>query len=88
MKKGRKIQLAFLFGTLGILFTACVDQGPLPLDQAQIELKDSLIAEGLKKAIMQQDSICEVEMDSMVNFFYDSLLQDRLLEIEKLRGGR
>ncbi|TVQ49015.1 MAG: hypothetical protein EA362_05125 [Saprospirales bacterium] len=86
--KDKKLHLALIFATLGIVLSSCVDDGPRPLNEAQRELKDSLILKGMRETATQQDSICEMEMDSLVNIFYDSLLRERLLEIEKLRGGR
>ncbi len=86
--KDKKLHLALVFATLGILMSACVDDRPKPLNQEQRELKDSLILKGMRTAAAQQDSICETELDSLVNIFYDSLLQERLKEIEKLRGSR
>ena len=86
--KEKKLHLALIFATLGVVMSSCVDDGPLPLNQAQRELKDSLVLKGMREAATEQDSICEIQMDSLVNVFYESLLRERLLEIEKLRGGR
>jgi hypothetical protein len=84
----KKLHLALVFATLGIVMSSCVDDRPRPLNQAQRELKDSLILKGMRETAGQQDSICELQLDSLVNVFYDSLLRERLLEIEKLRGRR
>lgn len=83
-----KLHMALLFGTMGILMSACIDDSQRPLNQAQRDLKDSLIAQGMKEVSVQQDSLCTLEMDSLIRIFYDSLLQDRLWEIEKLRSIR
>jgi len=69
-------------------FVSCGERLPEPLSREQREFRDSLITEGLRHAAKVQDSLCTVQSDSLVNHFYDSLLNARLDEIEKLQRRR
>lgn len=88
MQKGRIHSILIIAVVVLLGFSSCGERPHDPLNRAQRELKDSLITEGLKQEAALQDSLCTIHGDSLIQHFYDSLLIDRLEEIEKLRRRR
>ncbi|GEM_PF-3581533 len=71
-----------------LLLSSCEEERPTRLTQQQQTIKDSVVNEMLREASHRTDSICKVRTGSLVQHYYDSILDVRLEEIRKLRQRR
>lgn len=71
-----------------ITIWSCDRESPQTLSGVERDIRDSLLNLKLSDAATFQDSICNLQFDSLVKISYDSILENRLLEIQNLREKR
>jgi len=71
----------FVWGLI-VLGSACTDPPPPALSTKDRNLIDSLAREKIKKVKPVLDSICEAEFDTRVKGLVDSIMKERLDEID------
>ncbi len=67
---------------LVVLGSACTDPPPPALSSKDRNLIDSLVREKIKKIKPVLDSICDAEFDTRVKGLVDSIMKERLDEID------
>lgn len=68
------------------LFVACEEDTTPKITKADIEIIDTLYLDRLKTFRPYLDSICDANFDSLVTTAVDSMLIERMEEIEKQRS--
>ena len=79
-------QFVLLFVVSCLLLTAaCTIETPvMPLTKEERQLIDSIYIEESKLLKVEMDSLCDLKFDRFVNHAVDSIIEDRLQEIERL----
>ncbi|MFK7932593.1 MAG: hypothetical protein AB8G22_03730 [Saprospiraceae bacterium] len=67
-------------------YTACEEDTTPQLNKADIDIIDTLYMNELKSFRPYLDSICEAQFDSLVQLAADSMLIERMEEVERQRS--
>ena len=84
MKRLSSILATLLICLIGLQLMPGCENKPEPLDRKTIRMIDTMATKEIRKLRSEMDSLCNLEFDTYVQYYVDSIIQKRREEIKAL----